>query len=390
MAKKKGTKPVVEEEVQKEPVAFTLDTFKAFSNKAYGDKTIVVGSHLKRDPPRLPTSVFAVDFTTGGGLPIWGTTCFWGPEGGGKTTLCFNVLRSIQHLCWNCFNRLDYCTCSGPSLLMRSVWADSEGTLDRSWAEANGADPDQYLVAMADYGEQYINIMESALCADDCGLVILDSLANLVPVAEFDAPAEDNFYAVQARLISRCVRKIKQRLVRERKRGHPCTVLFTNQMRAKIGDKYNPETMPGGFAMKHEFSLLLRCVKKALKREGVDSKFIDAKRKMDMGNRFSFAIRKAKVLTLAGVGEYLRVREDLPVFDLRRGMIDDFNTVWAYAKEFEAVKKVPKGYVITGDDEIWPKVDDVKKHWKENFQAYSYIQKIIIEHAKRRLLGDAF
>lgn len=376
--------------VEEEPVSYTLDTFLAEKNQAYGDKTIIVGSSLKRDPPRLPTSVFAVDFVTAGGLPLWGTTCFWGPEGGGKTTLCISVLRAVQHLCWNCFNWLPYCTCSGSSLLMRSVWADAEGTLDRNWAEANGADPDRYLVALADYGEQYINIMDAALQADDCGLVVLDSLANLVPSAEFDAPAEDQFYAVQARLISRCVRKVKQRLIRERKREHPVTVLFTNQMRAKMGDKYNPETMPGGFAMKHEFSLLLRCVKKALKREGADKKFIDEKRKMDVGNRFSFAIRKAKVLTLAGVGEYLRIKEDMPDFDLQRGMIDDFNTVWAYAKEFKVVEKVSKGYAVSlhgFDDEVFPKVENLKSYWKENFQPYVQVQKAIIHRAKRRLLG---
>lgn len=373
-------------------MATTLDEFMAEKNKSCGDGTVFMGGGLKRDPPRIPSGIFTVDYVTGGGFPIYGTTCLWGPDSSSKSTMAISTMAAVQYLCWRCFKfSPDVCSadgmtceCSEGPLLLRSFWADAEGTLDADWVTALRVEPDRYMVGLADYGEQYVNLADAALQADDCGLVIIDSLASLIPSSEFDAPMENQFVAVQARLISRCVRKLKQRLVRERKRGHPCTLLVTNQMRSKVGVLFgSPETMAGGFAMKHEFSLLLRCVKKSLKKDGPDAKFVDTQRKKEVAQRFSFSVRKAKIATLAGIGEYVRLVEHFSPLGLRRGEVNDYSVVYDYAKEYDIIEKVSKGYSCMG--KVFPKVASMEEYWKANFYDYLALQHQIIAAAKRRI-----
>lgn len=307
---------------------------------------------------------------------------------GGKSSLGIHAMHMVDSICWRCFHLLDFCSCSTPPVRMRSLWADAEGSLDQEWAECLGARPDSYVVALADYGEQFVNIADAALRSEELGLLIVDSLASLVPEVEMEAPLEDQFYAAQARLISRTVRKLKQRLLRERKRGHLCAVLFTNQLRAKLGVTYGSnETMSGGHAMLHEFSLLLRCVRKSLDKAGVDAKYIDPKTKREMASRHAFSIKKDKVMTLAQLGEYVRLKQDVPELGLHKGQVDDFTTVLTYAKEYGVVEKNGKGWVCKVGGEVFPKLEDVKEAWVKQPSLYLETQREIIEVAKKRLRG---
>ena len=368
-----------------------LENIMKEKNSKFGDNTIFFGNGLRRDPPRIPSGVFSVDYVTGGGFPVWGTSCLWGPESGGKSTLATSIMAAVQHMCWRCF-KFDSevcsiesmtCDCDEGPLLQRSFWADVEGTLDAVWAEAIGADPNRYMVCLGEYGEQYINLIDAALQADDSGLVVVDSIANLTPLAELEAPTEDQFMAVQARLISRCVHKIKSRLIKERRRGHPCAVVVTNQMRSKIGVLFgSPETMPGGWALKHEFSMLLRCVKKALKKEGSDGKFVDSKSQKNSAERFAFSVKKAKVLTLAGVGEYIRLTEPFDDLGLRMGEVYDYNIVKKYANDLDLIKKVSDHYECLGRN--FGKVQDMLDHWRSHPYDYFALQREIIRETKRR------
>ena len=303
---------------------------------------------------------------------------------GGKTTAAMSALSMSQRICWRCFNLLEFCTCSEPSLEMRAFWADTENTFNKGWAQAVGADPDKYYLGLADYGEQYINLAEAALRADDCGLLVVDSLANLVPSSEFEAPSEDQFIGNQAKLITRAVRRLKQRAIREMKRGHPCAIVFTNQMRHKVGVQFgDPEIMPGGFGMKHEFSLLFRCVRKSMSGDSDKKKYVDSQRKVNMAQRHSFAIRKEKVFTLAGVGEFVRIRENMPELGLRKGMVDDYNTVMNYAKEYGVVFK-EKGKWRLFDVKART-LDAIQTYWKMNPIQYLRAQREIIRNVKKRM-----
>jgi recombination protein RecA len=368
----------------KKKTKYTLDDIVESTNKSCGVGTMFPGSGLPKDPPRIPFGVFTVDFATGGGIPLWGTAGVWGPEGGGKSSLATNVMAASQRICWKCFNLVKYCDCSRSPLLMDSVWLDAEGTLDREWSTAIGADPDRYHIVLADYGEMYANIADNALRADDCGLVIVDSLAALTPEVEMDKAAEDDFYALQARLIGRMVRKLKQQLIRQRKRDHPCAIILVNQMRSKIGVKFgSPETMSGGHALKHEFSLLLRCVKKSL----TDSDKIFKETKGDLAARHAFSIRKEKCLTLSGAGEFVRLRVDVPDVNGKKGGIYDYGTVLNYAKEYDIVRKNgSKGWKFFNVKA--KKLDQIKELWRINSDEYYRTQMEIVKRAKARLQGE--
>jgi recombination protein RecA len=362
---------------------YTLDDIVESTNKSCGVGTMFPGSGLPKDPPRVPFGIFALDFATGGGGPLWGTIGVWGPEGGGKSSIAANMMAASQMICWKCFNLLKYCECSQSPLEMESVWADAEGTLDREWVQCIGADPSKYHVVLADYGEQYANIADSVLRADNCGLLVVDSLAALTPEVEMDKAAEDDFYALQARLIGRMVRKLKQQLIRQRKQGHPCLILLVNQMRSKIGVKFgSPETMSGGHALKHEFSLLLRCIKKTLSTQDEIFKAT----KGDLAARHAFSIRKEKCLTLTGAGEFVRLRVDVPEVDGKKGSIYDYGTVLNYAKEYGIVQKNgSKGWKFFNVKA--KRLDQIKELWQKSPDQYYRTQMEIIKRAKDRLRG---
>lgn len=381
MAKPRGTQ---------ESGKLGLDQLITSQNEQYGLGTLFTGLDLKRDPYRLPTGVFTVDYVIGGGLPIWGTTCFWGPEMSGKSSLALNAVEMVDRLCWRCYKLKEFCECSQPPISMRSVWEDVEGTLDREWAACIGARPESYVVALADYGEAYVNIAERALSAHDCALLVIDSLAALTPEAQFEAPAEDQFIGRQAAMIGNAVRKLKQRLIRERKAEHPCTILFVNQLRTKIGQMFgDPETMPGGHAMKHEFSLLLKMVKKALDKSGTDSKFMIESRKKEAAVRHAFTLRKEKVLTIAGSGEFTRVREEMSELGLRKGQVDDFGTLMTYAREYGVVTKDEGSGKWMYFDMEASKLEVIKEVWRVNRHQYLRTSMEIVNRAKERLRGSS-
>lgn len=357
------------------------------TNKAYGPGTMFEGTGLKKDPPRIPFGVFSLDFATGGGIPVSGSCGLWGPEAGGKSSLAANALASAQLLCWRCFKYSNFCECSRSPLQMQGVWLDIEGTLDRAWLHSIGADPEKYHVVLADYGEQYANIADNVLKADECGLLIVDSLAALVPEAERKAAAEDDFYALQARLIGRMVRNLRQRIITERRRGHPVSIVYINQMRTKIGVTFgSPEWMPGGWALRHEMSLFLRVVKKAL-NENDKAKYSTKDR--DRAVRHSFSIKKEKVLTLAGVGEFVRLREPMPDMGLEAGQIADHATVLNYAKEHGVVEKSKSKKTPWRFGKINARtLEQIKSLWTKRPEYYLKAKSDIVESAKARLKGE--
>jgi len=144
-------------------------------------------------------------------------------------------------------------------------------------------------------------------------------------------------------------------------------------------------SMPGGFGMKHEFSLLFRCVRKSMGGESDTKKYVDKSRRVNMAQRHSFAIRKEKVLTLAGVGEFVRVRESMPELGLVKGMVDDYITVMNYAKEYGVVFKEGSKWRSIGIRSQTLK--GIEDYWKKNPSQYWRVQMVIVEKAKERLVN---
>lgn len=361
---------------------FTLADMVKTQEKIYGPGSIFTGSHLLKSR-RIPFGVFAVDYISGGGLPIHGSTCIWGKKSGGKSTLAISAMKSCVALCFRCFNYKLVCTCSRKSLSQKPFWCDVEGTLDKQWAESIGVPTDEFYCALGDSGEQCINMVEKALKADDCGLVILDSLGSLIPEAEFEAPMDDKFYAIQAQLISRGVRKIKQRLIRERKREHPCAMLFANQARANLGGmKYAPkEKQPGGYGMEHEFSLLLRTTKKSLNAVN-DAKYFSAD-KLPLAARFSVYVEKYKIDVIGGISEYIRADKHIGDLGIKKGQVDEYNTVLAEAKKIGIIQKNSKGWLYFKNQA--KKQQDIITMWKKKPDEYIKTQRTIIDKKKSEL-----
>lgn len=388
MRKKKKSKDI---DPLREDVS--LDEVMGRINKKFGEKTMILGSQRPKDPPRLPFGVFLADFVTGGGIPIWQTVCGWGADSSGKTLLGIKAMRSAALMCWKCFHPKIYCKCPGKKALsMKSVYLGAEGMLDKIWAKDCGVDPESFIETNCDFGEQYIDVADESLKSQECGLIIFDSLAALVPEAEMEASASDQFIGKQASMIGRAVRRLKTRLLMEMKKDHPCTIYFINQMRSKIGVMFgSPDWMPGGWAMRHEFSLLLKLVKKSLAKgkegkKGADDAYFDGERAKEQASRHSFEIKKEKVLTLAGSGEFVIIKENLENLGLRRGMVDDFNVMMRMAEEYEVVKKDSKGWKYFNFNAKTH--DNIKNVWRENPSEYIRCTQEIVKRAKERLKGN--
>lgn len=381
----KKAKPKKREDKEKAPPESTLAFMQHTQVLKYGPGSVFKGAQLIKCE-RIPFGVLAVDYATGGGLPIYGSTCLWGPKSGGKTNLAISAMESTICFCFRCFTYKDLCSCSRQSISLSPMFVDVEGVLDKVWASNVGPDPKSYYVCLGDYGEMQTNMAIEALKSTDCGLVVFDSLGQLVPAAEFDAPLDDKFYAIQARLISRFVRKAKQRLIRERKHGHPVAMLFVNQKRASIGGgKYAPtEKMPGGNAMEHEFSLLLRCIQVAMSVDK-DAKYIDKIKKLNSAAKFSIQIQKFKVSVVSGVAEYIRLIENRPDLGLKKGQVDDAQTVLKYAKEHGIIQDKGSGKGWKYFDKNARVLKDIGNVWEKKPEEYLRTKVEIIKRAKDAL-----
>lgn len=357
-------------------------------NKSLGAQTVTVGNEMKKDPPRVPFGVFTMDFALGGGMPLWQSTCGWGAESGGKSLMGFKAMRASELLCWRCFHPATYCTCSQSPIRMRCMYQDIEGTFDPSWVESCGVtNPLSYAVGNCDTAEEWINVAEKVLKTDQCGLLIIDSLAALIPGKELEEAMEYQSMGKHPSLVGKAIRKLKSALLFEKKRGKPCVVYFINQMREKVGMMFgNPETMSGGHAMKHEFSLLFRIAKVKLEDTAYNKVFKDASRDIEKASRHSFEIRKHKVLILSGGGEFVVVKENIPSLNLKRGMIDDSNVMMTFAKEYGVVKE--EGHKWRYFDFKAPTQEEIKKVWRLKPDEYIRTSQEIISLAKKRLRGE--
>lgn len=315
-------------------------------NKKYGDST-VIPLGMKPEFVRIPTGVYSVDHVCGGGIPVQHSSCFFGGFSGGKTSLALGTAAVAQNLCFRCFLPTDYCTCSAPSLKKDVVWLNPEGTLDRVWAETNKVDVDRLFLADADSAEQFVDIAVSSLGAYDCGLVVLDSVGSLLPLAVLEADAEQQSMGIEAKLITKLVKKVKQALITQGKEEHAVAFLNINQKRLDLKVKFgNPETTCGGEAFKHEQSLMLRCAKHPLQEaeKAYKSKKDDER---DAATKHTVSVYKSKVYTMGSATTYIRsVDFQHPEWGNMAGQIMDFKFLVGKAKELGVLGDDPKNLIF--------------------------------------------
>jgi recombination protein RecA len=207
--------------------------------KAYGKGSIMRWGEqptTKMAVEVIPTGSLALDIALGvGGLPRGRVVEIYGPEASGKTSLALSVIAQAQKM-------------GGTA-----AFVDAEHALDPSWAKVLGVNPDDLLVSQPDTGEQALEIVETLVRSGAVDVIVIDSVAALVPRAEIEGEMGDALIGVQARLMSQALRKLTGAISKSK-----TVVIFTNQLRLKIGVMFgNPETTPGGLALKFYSSVRL-------------------------------------------------------------------------------------------------------------------------------------
>lgn len=243
-----------------------LSTALSQIERAYGKGAImrmgVDGARVQIEA--IPTGAMNLDAAIGvGGLPRGRISEIFGPESSGKTTLCLHVIANAQR--------------AGGI----AAFVDAEHALDIQYARKLGVDVDNLLVSQPDTGEQALEIAEVLIRSNAVDVVVIDSVAALVPRAEIEGEMGDSHVGLQARLMSQALRKLTGAVNRSR-----TTVIFTNQIREKVGVMFgNPETTTGGRALKFYASVRLDIRRIGAIKDGQDL----------VGNRTRVKVVKNKV-----------------------------------------------------------------------------------------------
>jgi len=236
MAKKTEKTPVSSVKPDTEGKLKALGLAMDQITKQFGDGSIMkLGEAKKVDVELLPSGALSLDIALGGGYPKGRIIEIYGPESSGKTTLTLHAIAEIQK--------------QGGT----AAFIDAEHALDPAYAKKLGVDTDNLLVSQPDNGEQALEIAETLVRSSAVDLVVVDSVAALVPQAEIEGDMGDSHMGLQARLMSQALRKLTGII----NKSH-CTVIFINQIRMKIGVMFgNPETTTGGNALKFYASVRL-------------------------------------------------------------------------------------------------------------------------------------
>ena len=211
----------------------------------------------------IPTGALTLDLALGGGLPKGRVIEIYGPESSGKTTLALHALAEVQK--------------QGGT----AAFVDAEHALDPEYSQALGVDIEELLVSQPDTGEAGLEIVDQLVRSSAIDVVVVDSVAALVPRAEIEGEMGDSHVGLQARLMSQALRKITGNIGKS-----GCTVIFLNQLRQKIGVVYgSPETTTGGQALKFYSSVRLdirriQTLKKGNEEYGIRAKVKVAKNKV--------------------------------------------------------------------------------------------------------------
>lgn len=237
MAGKKATKdPLSEKPTATEGKLKALGLAQEQINKQFGDGAIRrLGDTTTVDVELVSSGSLSLDLALGGGYPKGRILEIYGPESSGKTTLTLHAIAEVQK--------------QGGT----AAFIDAEHALDPAYARRLGVDTDNLLVSQPDNGEQALEIAETLVRSNAVDLVVVDSVAALVPQAEIDGDMGDSHMGLQARLMSQALRKLTGIISKSK-----TTVIFINQIRMKIGVMFgNPETTTGGNALKFYASVRL-------------------------------------------------------------------------------------------------------------------------------------
>jgi len=251
-----------------------LDSTISTLKKRFGDGAIMrLGAQSIQPVDVISTGSMSLDLALGvGGIPRGRITEIYGPESSGKTTICLHIVAEAQRM-------------GGVA-----AYIDTEHAFDPSYAAKLGVDVDNLYISQPDTGEQALEITEALTRSSGVDVIVIDSVAALVPRAEIEGEMGDTHVGLQARLMSQALRKLTGSIKKSN-----TAVIFTNQLRMKIGVMYgNPETTTGGNALKFYASVRMDIRKTDAIKDGNDQ----------IGNRVKVSIKKNKVAPPFRIAEF--------------------------------------------------------------------------------------
>ena len=327
--------------------AQALDTTLANLNKRFGEGAIMkLGEATSMQVATIPTGALPLDIALGvGGLPRGRVIEIYGPESSGKTTLCLHVIAEAQ-------KRDGIC-----------AFIDVEHALDPDYAERIGVNIDDLYISQPDTGEQALEITEALVRSGALDVVVIDSVAALVPRAEIEGEMGDSHMGLQARLMSQALRKLSGAIKQSN-----TIVIFTNQLRHKIGVMFgSPETTTGGMALKFYASVRLDIRRiQSLKAAGET-----------IGNRTRVTVKKNKVAPPFRVAEFdIMYNEGIS----RAGAIIDLGT------DMDIVEKRGSFYSFDGS-RLAQGRENAKQFLRENPDIADRIEYLVREAAGLPLDG---
>lgn len=330
-------------------------------NKKYGEGTLVDGSTAKAlKISRISTGSFSLDVELGGGIPEDRITVIAGPYGSAKTTVALKTVANAQR--------------KYPH--KKALWLDVEGALELDWAKENGVDLDKLLVVRPQYAEQALDIVDTIIRTQGISIVVVDSMAALLPAREMEQSMEDFSMGLAGLLNSKFLRKVTSSIrhskaLNEEHEG--ITVILLNQLREKIGAYGNPEVMPGGRAIEFYASVIIflrRGDWKSVKISGRDE---------NIGQECKFKIEKNKTFPPKRSG----------IFDLyvktangfKATQIDRLKEVLTYAVLWDVVVKKGAWYFV--GDEKFQGAEALLEYLRTNQEAVDKIETEVMALATR-------
>jgi len=217
-----------------------LDNVLKALNKKYGAGTIVRAKDAKAlEVERIPTGSLTFDIVTGGGIPENRITLLTGGYSSAKTSIALKIVGNAQR---KFKERYEHNVSQGlKTSLKKSIWIDAEGAFDEEWARKLGVDTDELIVVRPEYGEQALDIADVIVKSGECGILVLDSIAGLVPKGEAEESMEKLFMGDLAKMMNKFFRKLTAGMnamdLTNADEKAP-TVLLINQYREKIGVMY--------------------------------------------------------------------------------------------------------------------------------------------------------
>jgi recombination protein RecA len=316
-----------------------LDAALAQIDKQFGKGSVMrLGDEVRAPIEVIPTGSIALDVALGiGGLPRGRVVEIYGPESSGKTTVALHAVANAQRL-------------GGIA-----AFIDAEHALDPEYAAKLGVDTDALLVSQPDTGEQALEIMDMLIGSGSLDVIVIDSVAALVPRAEIEGDMGDSHVGLQARLMSQALRKITGRLSQTK-----TTAIFINQLREKIGVFFgSPETTTGGKALKFYASIRIDVRRIQTLKEGADS----------VGNRTKAKIVKNKMAPPFKIAE----------FDIIYGQgISREGGIIDMGVEHGIIKKSGSWFTYDGD-QLGQGMENSRRFLRDNPELASELERLIKE-----------